>query len=96
MFTSISHLAVKKVAFSSTLQLLQCIKVVLSLNEYIMTLMHDKKFRKEPDAKKKTEKKKKRKKERKKKKERSSHGQPEDRLILIGVCFIGTKGNPFT
>lgn len=58
MFISISHLAVKEVAFSSTLQLLQCIKVVLSLNKYIMILMHDKKFRMEPDAKRKKEKKK--------------------------------------
>lgn len=63
MFISISHLAVKKVAFSSTLQLLQCIKVVLSLKKYIMILMHDKKFRKESDTKRKKEKKRKRKKE---------------------------------
>lgn len=90
MFIPISHLAVKKVVFSSTLNLVQCIKVVLSLNKYIMPLMHDMKFRKEPDARK--EKKKER------KKETNSHGHQETRLIQIGVSFIGTKGkeNQFT
>lgn len=55
-----------------------------------MPLMHDMKFRKEPDARK--EKKKER------KKETNSHGHQETRLIQIGVSFIGTKGkeNQFT
>lgn len=53
MFILISHLTVKKVVFSSTLHLVQCIKVALAQNKYIMSLMLNMKFRKEPDAKKK-------------------------------------------
>lgn len=58
MSIHISHLNVKKVVFSSTLNLVQCIKVVVSQNKCIMPLM---KFRKELDAKKKDKKEKKKK-----------------------------------
>jgi len=46
-------LTVKKVVFTSTLHLVQSIKVVLSQNKYIMPFMHDMKCRKESDARKK-------------------------------------------
>lgn len=72
IFILISHLTVKKVVFSSTLHLVQYIKVVLSQNKYIMPFMHDMKFRKEPEAKKKRKKGKEEKRE-----ETNSHGHPE-------------------
>lgn len=49
-----------------------------------MPLMHNRKFSKEPEARKKR-------KDRKKKEETNSHGHPEARLMQIGVSFIEMK-----